>query len=91
MAQLGNIPPGLPNPPGNVTGILSWASAMVSALSRELGRLFHEANQQPKCPEFLTANIPAPGDWKGRIIFVSDAAVGARFQGSTGAAWVNLG
>lgn len=40
---------------------------------------------------YTTAARPAAASWTGGIIFVSDAAAGAKFQGSDGAAWVNLG
>lgn len=89
MSQLGTLPPGLPAP--GVGSWTAWASAMIRSLTQVFGGIMQDLSQQPKCPEFLTADIPAAGDWKGRIIFVSDAAAGARFQGSTGAAWVNLG
>jgi len=48
-------------------------------------------NQPPLLPSYLTANIPLATDHKGGIIFVSDAAAGAAFQGSDGTSWVNLG
>lgn len=92
MAQLGNVQPGLPSPSGHSASSLeAWAVAMTRALTQLLGPMMHDLNQQPRCPEFTVATIPAAGDWKGRIIFVSDGAAGAKFQGSTGAAWVNLG
>jgi len=43
-------------------------------------------------PTYTTASKPAAGNVPaGTIIFVSDGGAGAVFQGSTGAAWVNLG
>ena len=43
-------------------------------------------------PQYVTANKPAASAvMPGTIIFVSDGGAGAVFQGSTGAAWVNLG
>lgn len=40
---------------------------------------------------FTTAGRPAAASWTGGIIYVSDAAVGERFQGSDGSAWRPLG
>lgn len=92
MAHLGSLPPGLPSPTGHSQeSLASWASALTRSLTSIFASLLHELVQQPHCPEFTTATIPAPGDWKGRIIFVSDGAAGAKFQASTGTAWVNLG
>jgi len=34
---------------------------------------------------------PAAASWAGGIIYVSDGGAGAVFQGSNGAAWVDLG
>lgn len=42
-------------------------------------------------PVYLTAVIPAAANHEGEIIYVPDAAAGAKFQGSNGSAWVNLG
>lgn len=92
MAQLGNVQPGLPSPSGHSAGDMgSWASALVRSLTQILARVLFDLGQQPRCPEFTVATIPAAADWKGRIIFVSDGGAGAKFQASTGSAWVNLG
>lgn len=40
---------------------------------------------------YLTADIPGAADHEGEIIYVPDGAAGAKFQGSNGTAWVNLG
>lgn len=40
---------------------------------------------------YTMATLPAAASWTGAIIYVSDGAVGAKFQGSNGAAWVALG
>lgn len=43
-------------------------------------------------PTYTLATQPAvTAVAAGTVVFVSDAAAGAKFQGSTGAAWVNLG
>lgn len=91
MSQLGTLPPGLPNPPGQPAGVLQWASALVQALTRVLGGVLSDLGQQPSCPEFTTATKPAAAGWKRRIIFVSDGGAGAKFQASDGTNWVNLG
>ena len=48
-------------------------------------------NLPPVLPFYTTATIPNATLHKGAIIFVSDAASGADFQGSDGTSWVNLG
>jgi hypothetical protein len=40
---------------------------------------------------YTVATRPAAATWPGAIIYVSDAAAGARFQGSDGTAWISLG
>jgi hypothetical protein len=46
----------------------------------------------PILPSYTVATIPsAATSLTGAIIFVSDAASGANFQGCTGTVWVNLG
>jgi len=43
-------------------------------------------------PNYTTATKPAAtAVAPGTVIYVSDGGAGAVFQGSTGAAWVNLG
>lgn len=84
--------PQLPSPSTHsIAGFAGWSAAMVRVLTEYLSRMAFNVNQQPHCPEFTVATIPTAADWTGRIIFVSDAAAGANFQASTGAAWVNLG
>ena len=45
----------------------------------------------PILPFYATADIPDAAQHKGAIIFVTDAASGADFQGSDGKVWLNLG
>lgn len=40
---------------------------------------------------YTTATLPTASDYPGAIVYVSDGGAGARFQGSHGGAWVNLG
>ena len=40
---------------------------------------------------YTTATLPAAADYPGALIYVSDAAAGAKFQGSDGTSWVSLG
>jgi len=42
-------------------------------------------------PTYTVATRPDVTLNEGGIIYVSDGAAGAKFQGSDGAAWVNLG
>jgi hypothetical protein len=59
-------------------------------------RNFHQELVQTinffRAPSFTTATRPTAAQaGAGAIIFVSDAAAGSNFQGSTGTAWVSLG
>jgi hypothetical protein len=61
-------------------------------LNRMLPKDGTETMTQPlRVASFTTAGRPAAASWPGGIIFVSDAAAGAKFQGSDGTAWVPLG
>jgi hypothetical protein len=61
-------------------------------LNRVLPKDGSEAMSQPFKPgSFTTATRPAASAWPGAVIYVSDGAAGAKFQGSDGTAWVNLG
>lgn len=40
---------------------------------------------------YTVATRPNAADWEGGVIYVSDGGSGAKFQGSDGSAWVNLG
>jgi hypothetical protein len=48
-------------------------------------------NAPPILPFYTLATIPDATFHEGAILYVSDASSGARFQGSNGIAWVNLG
>ena len=45
----------------------------------------------PILPFYITTTIPLATAHEGAIIYVSDAASGAKFQGSDGTNWVSLG
>jgi hypothetical protein len=54
-----------------------------------VGLVDNDQNVEPRA--YTTATLPAASQHTGKIIFVSDAASGAKFQGSDGTSWVNLG
>lgn len=70
---------------------------MMRVLSQVLQQHGHAINQMQEgaspIPQatYETADIPDAADHEGAIIYVSDAASGANFQGSIGTGWVNLG
>lgn len=47
--------------------------------------------QPARFAEYTVVTRPTAADWEGGVIYVSDGAAGAKFQGSDGANWVNLG
>jgi len=48
-------------------------------------------SEPPILPFYTLATIPLATQHEGAIIYVSDAASGANFQGSDGTNWVDLG
>lgn len=54
-----------------------------------VGLVDNDQNVEPRA--YTNATVPAASQHTGKIIFVSDAAAGAKFQGSDGTSWVNLG
>lgn len=96
--------PFIPSPPGPSTAsLIAWATAMVMVLTT----IFTERGQRlnvllPKdgteamtaplgLATFTVATLPTASDWPGSVIYVSDGAGGAKFRGSDGTSWVNLG
>ncbi len=50
------------------------------------------ANDQEVEPrKYTTATLPAASQHEGKIVYVSDAASGSKFQASDGTSWVSLG
>src|SRR5262245_18978059 len=77
----------------------SWA-VYLTPLLRDIGYRLNrvlpkDGSESPTSTSHLAtytvATRPAAASWPGSIIYVSDGAAGAKFQGSDGAAWVNLG
>ncbi len=96
--------PFLPSPPGAGPGrLVQWAAVMVQRLTM----IFTERGQRlnillPKdgteamtgtltLMAYTVATLPTASDWPGSVIYVSDGAGGAKFRGSDGTSWVNLG
>lgn len=92
-----NERPPLPQPPRDERGIFGWALTQMRVLLDTFQQHGHAINglQEGRSPipqaTYLTADIPDAADHEGAIIYVSDAAAGANFQGSIGTGWVNLG
>lgn len=42
-------------------------------------------------PQYTTTTLPDATKMEGRIIYVQDGGAGAKFRGSDGTNWVNLG
>lgn len=91
--------PGLPNPPAAFAP--AWSAQLVKRLTTLLRDLALRANGTlPKDgTEAMTAPLvlptytvaTRPTATSGQLIYVSDGAAGARFQGSHANAWINLG
>jgi len=65
------------------------APARVGELDRRIANLERASGAAPTC---TVATRPAYTDVRpGTIIYVSDGASGAHFQGATASGWVNLG
>lgn len=83
--------------------VLSWAANMVrttgialAQLARQIAAVLPKDGSEPMgaplpLHSVTVATLPAAADWEGAVVYVSDGASGARFRGSNGSAWVNLG
>lgn len=98
--------PSLPSPPRGVPiSITGWAGDMVKVITSLFSETNLRLNIcLPKDgTERMTAALPlltttdtpdtkpAASANEGNIIYVSDGAAGAKFRGSDGTSWVNLG
>ena len=61
--------------------------AVIAKLRERVANL--ENTQLP--PKYTAATLPAASTVTGLIVYVSDGAVGSKFQGSNGVGWVSLG
>lgn len=89
--------------PQTVPGLFSWAGEMarqLTALFQEYGFRVNrtlpkdgsEAMQNPmRLVTVTVATLPTASQWTGAVVYVSDGAAGAKFRGSDGTSWVNLG
>lgn len=83
--------------------VQGWAGLFVTALlgvfqeiGQRLNGSIHKDGGIPMDAPFglkpyTTTTLPDPAEWEGHIIYVSDGAAGAKFRGSDGTAWVNMG
>lgn len=75
-----------------VQALRQYLELLIQRVNGTLPKDGSEAMTGPMRPgAYTVATRPAAADWPGGIIYVSDAAAGAKYQGSDGAAWVNLG
>lgn len=84
-------------------GIGNWAVSMIRQLTTVFQQYGYRLNRSITIDgaqamdnplvlaTFTTTTLPAAADWEGGIIYVSDGAAGAKFRGSDGTSWVNLG
>lgn len=67
----------------------------VRLASRANGTLPKDGTEAMTAPltlmTYTVATLPTAASYPGAIIYVSDGAAGAKFRGSDGSAWVNLG
>lgn len=89
--------------PRDQQALRGWASSLVARLADLITELGTRANasisddgdKRMAAPLPLqsvkAADLPPAADWEGSIIYVSDGASGAKFRGSDGSSWVNLG
>jgi hypothetical protein len=64
---------------------------IAAVIQRLDARILALENMRGAVPQYTTATMPQAGAAPQTIIYVSDAAAGAKFQGSNGTAWVSLG
>lgn len=94
------VPAAIGNDPA---GLSQWVNYLSQSINRFIAILATRVNislqedgsERMTAPlplvAFTAATRPAAASWTGSIIYVSDGGAGAVFQGSNGAAWVNLG
>lgn len=88
-----NLPSSVPNEAG---GLPAWLTEFATRLKQAFRIHRHvfpaTLGSEMRVRSYTTATKPtAANAGVGAVIFVSDGGAGAVFQGSTGAAWVNLG
>ncbi|MFW6028241.1 MAG: hypothetical protein ACOC9Q_01810 [bacterium] len=103
MAQPVSERPALPQPPRDERGLIGWALTLMRSLFQVLqqhGRAINETVQVDgsrsmdnplPLQSVEAADLPDAADWEGAIIYVSDGSSGAKFRGSDGTNWVDLG
>ena len=72
-----------------------WLADRVYRIAARLNDSIHKDGEVAmtaglRLATYTTATLPSASP-DGQIIYVSDGAAGARFRGSHGGAWVNLG
>jgi hypothetical protein len=89
--------------PANLPGLLAWSGVLVKQLISVFGEYGFRLNRVLPADgsesmtgplplaTFTTSTLPDAADWTGAVIYVSDGSSGARFRGSDGTSWVNLG
>lgn len=83
--------PGLPINPGSGPHQV-FLAALVTQLQSLLVRIIDRTNGvYPGIYTDTPDTKPVAADFEGTIIYVSDGGAGAKFRGSDGSAWVNLG
>jgi len=78
---------------------VNFAREMVSAFREHGTRINLAITNDGETPmeapfilgDFTIATLPSAANFERGIVYVSDGAVGQKFRGSDGAAWVNLG
>lgn len=103
MRSVLESPPFPQSRPHTVPGLFAWTGEIIRhlaslyleygfRLNRVLPKDGSETMTHPlPLSAFTVATLPDATLWEGAIIYVSDGVAGARFRGSNGTAWVNLG
>lgn len=104
MADKVSERPILPSPSNYaLSGIFAWGGQLIRQLifnfqtyGFRLNRVLPKDGSEPMegplaLRSYLAADLPAASENEGAIVYVSDGASGAKFRGSDGTSWVNLG
>ena len=93
----------LPNAAPTLSGVAYWTRALSQVLRFTLGEFGTRINaaitadgETPmtgplKLSRHEAALLPVASEHEGAVIYVPDGAPGAKFRGSDGAVWLNLG
>ncbi len=75
---------------GSIQALIQAMTRFIAQAASRMNGTYPKDGSEGLTP-YTVATRPAAADCEGAIIYVSDAGAGAKYQGSDGTNWVNLG